>query len=325
MVACMATWGTPAHADPNGAPTYRTLAGTGANVTSHVMDGLSDVVVDGTGTKLIASYDATGSAQVTTQDPATHTGCTINRPYNAGTGIDALNASLAANNGAGDGCLQFARASSNSAANYPGKNLTYIPFASDAVAYAVRADSSISRKLSLATLKTIYNCGGGSAFLPVLPAYGSGTRSTWLKKLGITDSATLTSDGVHGCISEVDSTGAPLVESTGNQLVDPRQIVPYSISEYLAQVNGVVPDIHGTAVLGQIDGIPPTLVNTGSTVSRDVYNVVPTSTVVGAATDPTYVSVFVGPNSLICQQAATIKKYGFVPAANCGDTSLHTN
>ena len=185
LVGALAFTASPASADPSGSPTFRTLAGVGSDTTEGVLNGLSQVVTVN-GTKAIASYDAFGSATIQTKDnPA----CVMNRPAGSGAGVTALVASLDAANG----CLDFARSSSNNASSYAGKNLAYIPFAVDAVTYAVRSDSGISRTLTKAQLTTIYNCGAGANYKPMLPQFGSGTRSFFLKSLGFTDAADFTS------------------------------------------------------------------------------------------------------------------------------------
>ncbi len=111
--------GGAAQADPAGAPTYRDLAGVGSDTTQGVVNGLADAITVG-GVKVLGSYDATGSANITTKDPATKPNCTIPRPAGSGNGVNALVASLDGNTG----CVQFARSSSNNSANYAGKNLT---------------------------------------------------------------------------------------------------------------------------------------------------------------------------------------------------------
>ena len=142
--ACLATLSLTigsAMADPSNPAGPRDLAGTGSDTTQGVMNGLSDVVKINNN-KVIASYDATGSAQITTKGTTGSAPCTMNRPSGSGAGIDALVASLAANGGAGDGCLQFARSSKNDSANRGGKNLVYIPFAVDQIGYATKISSS---------------------------------------------------------------------------------------------------------------------------------------------------------------------------------------
>lgn len=314
LAAAMLTTGT-AGADPSGTPTYRDLAGTGSDTTQDVMNGLSNDVLVG-GNKVIGSYDASGTPQITTKDPAGGVNCTMNRPSGSGNGVNALIASMQA----GNNCLQFARSSSQSSANFPGAGLTYIPFATDAVAYAVRSDSSISKKLTVAQLQTIYNCGGGANFKPLLPQFGSGTRQFFLQKLGFTDSADFTSQPTHNCIVQVDATGKPLLENTGSLLTDPKQIAPYSIAQWLSQTNAIVPDVHGKTVLGQINGVSPTVLNTTSEFNRSVYNVIPTAQQGNAP----YSTVFVGPNSQVCTNAATIQRYGFGTNPDCGSTTIRT-
>ena len=314
LAAAALTTGT-AGADPTGTPQYRPLAGVGSDTTEHVMNGLSEVVTINGG-KVIGSYDASGSATITTKDPATTPGCTINRPSGSGNGVNALIASVQA----GNNCVQFARSSSNSAANFPGAGLTYVPFATDAVTYAIRSDSAISKRLTVAQLQAIYNCQAGANFQPLLPQFGSGTRQFFLRELGFTDTADFTSQPSHQCVRQTDATGAPLLENTGTLLTDPRQIAPYSIAQYLSQINVVVPDVHGKTVLGQINGISPTILNNSSVMDRAVYNVIPTAQ---EGTAP-YSTVFVGSGSLVCANADTIKRYGFGTHADCGSTAIRT-
>src|SRR5215470_7282851 len=75
--------GSVASADPSGTPTYRQLAGVGSDTTQGVMNGLSQVVTIN-GVKVLGSYDAVGSTNVTTKDPATTPGCTMGRPNGSG-------------------------------------------------------------------------------------------------------------------------------------------------------------------------------------------------------------------------------------------------
>lgn len=309
--------GSVAVADPSGAPTYRQLSGVGSDTTQGVMNGLANVITIG-GVKVIGSYDAVGSANVTTKDPATNPNCTIPRPNGSGAGRAALLTSLqAANN-----CLDFARSSSLTlTAATPG--LTYVPFAVDAVTYAITPTSSIPRKLSLADVKSIYHCdpnfvgtGPNFALTVYLPQAGSGTRSFWETTVGITDADVVA--GVYPCIKDTKN-GAPVEEHDG-RVLDDNSIAPFSIAQYNAQSSQTIADLRGRAILGTIDGLAPTTLNTNFGVKRDVYNVIPTSKI---GTAP-WSTVFAGPNSLICQQANLINTYGFATNANCGDTSKQT-
>ncbi|WP_220795441.1 substrate-binding domain-containing protein [Streptomyces shenzhenensis] len=312
---------TQASADPSGTPTYRQLSGVGSDTTQDVMNGLANAITIN-GTKVIGSYDATGSANVTTKDPATKPGCTMARPNGSGAGRTALQNSLQANGGAGDGCLDFSRSSSlNLAASNPG--LTYVPFAVDAVTYAITPTGTVPRKLSLNDLKAIYHCdanyvgtGPNYSLSVLLPQAGSGTRQFWEAQMGITDADVVA--GVYPCIK--DTKNGKSVQEHDGRVLDDKSIVPFSIAQYNSQASQTIADLRGRAILGTIDGLAPTVLNSSFGVKRDVYNVIPTSKI---GTAP-YSQVFVGSNSLICQQASVINTYGFAANPNCGDTSKQT-
>lgn len=309
--------GSVASADPSGTPTYRQLSGVGSDTTQGVMNGLSNVVTIN-GVKVIGSYDAVGSANITTKDPATTPGCTIARPNGSGAGRTALSNSLAAANN----CLDFSRSSSlNLSAATPG--LTYVPFAVDAVSYAITPTSAVPRKLALTDLKAIYHCDPnyvGTApnfgLTVYLPQAGSGTRSFWESTMGITDADVVA--GVYPCIKDTKN-GAPVEEHDG-RVLDDNSIAPFSIAQYIAQSSQTIADLRGRAILGTVDGVSPTTLNSNFGVKRDVYNVIPTSKI---ATAP-WSTVFAGSNSLICQQSNLINTYGFATNAHCGDTSQQT-
>lgn len=344
--ACLASLAliTPsAIAEPNGPPTFRALAGSGSDTTQDVLNGLSDVVLGDDpeipgvdSTKLIASYNASPPGNITTKDPNaanpnSNPNCTFARAVGSTNGVRALvrertNARNApAGSDASDPCLDFARSSANTSqlAEFNGTGLTYIPFAVDAVTYATRKGSGVSRNLTAASLAQIYTCTHPqqSTFRPLLPLSGSGTRTFFLQTIGLTDSPTFTT--TNPCVSQVDALGNPLLENTGNLLTDARQIAPYSIAQYISQSTGVVTDVRGQADLRNLNGIPPVLLNTASTGRRDVYNVVPTSQL-GAGT-PTN-AAFVGAGSGTCTNTNTITRFGFAVATNCGvvDPALQT-
>ena len=313
--ACLATLSLTvgsAVADPNGDPQFRQLVGVGAQTTQGLMNALSDIITIG-GVKVIGSYDNGPPGQITTKAPPAN--CTITRPNQGGAGLNALVASKQA----GDGCVQFARVVTNDSANRPGTGLVYIPAAVDALTYAIRDDSTISRKLSLASLTAIYNCQVPT-IKPLLGVFGAGNRTFFLQKLGITDAADLVTQPGHTCIKDTDANGNPLLANDGTLLTDPQQIVTYSSGPYLAQVNQVVPDRHGKAVLGSIDGISPAVLNNDSVMSRDVYNVIDKAKL----NDPTTNTVFVGSGSAVCTNVATIKRQGFNVNPNCGSTTIQS-
>jgi len=310
-------------ADPP-ALTYGTLAGVGSDTTQSVLNGIaSDYAASHSGTYLLSSYDAVGSATIQTKADAAC--AAITRPANSGGGVDALHASLIANAGAGDGCIDFARSSSGPGSAQTGYNLQYIKFATDAVTYSIRSDSAISKTLTTAQLKAIYDCTAGAAYVPLLPNFGSGTRKFFLASLGYSstdqNNASFSGSVGHTCVTDAGE------ENTGTLLTDPKNIIPFSIGSYLGQYNGVAPAVLGKAVLGRVNNIGAFTLNGGSSFARSVYNVIPT----GKLADPNYIQAFVGTNgsglsndSFVCQDTATILKYGFALNAACGGNGTAT-
>lgn len=296
-------------ADPVGAPTYRQLAGTGSDTTEEILQALSETTTIG-GTKVLGSYNATGSAQITTKDPATTTGCTINRPNGSTAGRNALLASLNANGGAGDGCLDFARSSSARGSTNNTPDLAYVPFAVEGLSFAITSTSTIPRKLSKADLQGIYKCTitGGGTFKPLLPQTGSGTRSAWITYIYGAANADLTP---FTCL--VDNAG----QEHDGRILDNNSIVPYSSAQYVAQTTGTIQDKRGRAVLGQIDATTPLASNAGFANVRSLFNLIPVSKI---GTAP-WSTTFAGSGSLICTQTSQLALFGLAPAANCGDTS----
>ncbi len=194
----------PAQADPTNPPGPRQLAGVGSDTTQDVMNGLADAISIG-GTKPLASYDATGSATIQTKaDPA----CVINRPNGSGAGRTALlqQLQLPAN------CLQWSRSSALNLAAAP-VQLTYVPFAVDAVTYATTDTSSVPRQLTLAQLQAIYKCQI-PGFQPYIPQAGSGTRAFWLGQMGITEAQLPT----FPCIKDNKPGVGPIQEHDGRVL-----------------------------------------------------------------------------------------------------------
>ncbi|MFD3486243.1 substrate-binding domain-containing protein [Streptomyces sp. NPDC058665] len=292
----------PAQADPPPGE-YRVLAGVGSDTTQDVFNGLGNAVASG---DLIASYNATGPAIKTRE-----VNCDLTRPNGSSAGINALRNAVDNNTG----CLDFAR-SSRGVNNDSTTDLTWIPFAKDAVTFAVRGDSDLPTALTTQQLTDIYTCDldelNGVALTPLLPQAGSGTRSFFLGALGLTE------DTFGPCVDDT------VQEHNGEELDSEGDIAPYSIAQYIAQGNqpGDVIDRRGFSVLGSVDGAQPTLadgkLNTAFPFNRDVYNVVPTENL----DLPNIEAAFVTGDSLVCDQDAVIEEYGFGTVANCGSTVL---
>lgn len=288
---------TPANADPVGAPTYRALAGVGSDTTQDLNNGLSQVVTGSTGAKLIASYDAIGSATIKTKS----TGATFNRPNGSGAGVSALKA--AKTGGAYGGVtlsstdLQFARSSSAPSTTSASGTYSYIPLALDAVSYARNSAGSVPSDLTKSDLTKIYTAangasvslsvgtytvgveGSGAQIVPFLPQANSGTRSFWLGQLGVTSIGSAVSD-TYGSSTSVQEHDGSVVAAVTNA------IVPFSIAQYIAQGNSstlsteysvTVADRRHGAVLGSVEGVAPTssgALNTSFPIARPVFTVV---------------------------------------------------
>ncbi|MGO9961937.1 MAG: hypothetical protein ACLPUG_00725 [Acidimicrobiales bacterium] len=360
-----------AHADLPASATFD-MAGGGSDTTTPVMDAIALIATPGhqSTTNLFASFDATGSATVNTTNPNT-TGVTCTaqtRPNGSGQGLKALAGTLS---GTTAGCFQFARASRGPATGDP-TGLTWIPFALDIVDFAVTNTSAVPRTLTLAQLQAYYTCQtsivgvqgtagnpgfNGYARNPVLPQSGSGTRLFWESLMGITDSAVGTGTyggGTLGCIINGVNPANPSQiweEHTGVLLGD-YELEPFSIAQYEIQAEGLITDLRGRSVLGDLQNPSgtvwqPQVVNApGSQTSvavatgvpagfeREVYNVVP-SAEIGVSTTPLDVEinqVFVGSGSDMCSTTGTygttiqntILEYHLLPDPNCGSTTLHT-
>lgn len=298
-----------ASAEPQGPPQYRALAAVGSDTTQEAVNGLSEVIKDDAGTKLIGSYNATpAGSQIKTKA----NGCQFDRPDGSGAGRKALLASLTTGSQT-FGCVDFSRSSSLDLTATPsGQGLTYIPFATDSLTYAITTGSSIPRNLTTAQLTSIYKCEV-QGINPLLPQANSGTRKSWLSQLGLTE----TTKGA--CVKDTNN-GASVQEHDGRAITGPNDIAPFSVSQYIAQSFGAQTDRRGRSTLGVIDGKPPVVLNTDASGTRQVYNVVPTANL---GTDPIK-SVFVGPSSKVCQAKTTIQNFGFGVNADCGSTTNQT-
>ncbi|MFC6356683.1 substrate-binding domain-containing protein [Luethyella okanaganae] len=327
-VALTAAIASPAMADP--ATNDKVLNGTGSDTTQDVMNGLASVI----GGTALGSWDAIGSATIQVKSG----GPIFNRPNGSGNGVKALTASI---NPEGTrtwggvsitGQLDFARSSSGPSVT--GTDLTYIPFAKDAVTFAVHEASDFPRDIPIGTaadaptkftLRNIYKCtvtsfsdsfGTPVTITPLIPQSGSGTRSFWQSKLG------LSTEGFGTCVTDRGNT---VQEHKGDAITGVGEIVPISIAQYIAQSNGKVNDARGYAELGKVAGKSPVVFSAGKPamnsafpINRSVYNVVATSRL----GDSAIAAAFVGAGSAICSNTAEIQSYGFASlGASCGSVT----
>lgn len=332
------TFGTaaPAFADPAGP---KDLNGTGSDTTQDVMSGVASVVTN------LGNWDAVPAGSSITVD-----GTTFSRPIGSTAGIRALSSSIRGIAYAGTtlpvGTLDFARASA--LRSEAGTELTYIPFARDAVTIAMNISSDFPKDVALGaagqatnlfTLRNIYlgtvtsfidSAGNTVTIRPLLPQVNSGTRTYWVSVLGTTEAA-LTAGG------RATDLGNTVQEHDGTFLTRDGDIVPFSVGQWLAQSNNrslptSVVERRGQAVLGSIDTVKP-IIYDGTTIttnpdflpSRLVYNVVETralTTSTPSANDLAIRAAFAGSTSAVCAAQTQIKQYGFATiGSQCGSTT----
>ena len=337
----------PAHADPSG---LKSLAGAGSDTTQDVLSGVASVV------SAIGSYDAIGTSTIQTKSG----GPFFTRPNGSTDGVKALSASVnntgtrtwPASGGVSiTGQLDFARSSSAPSGSFVGTDLTYIPFARDAVTYAVSAASDFPRDIALGnasqdsispapfTLRNIYR-GTVTSYVdgdfnsvtirPILNQSGSGTRAFWLSAIGMTETTILG--------TPTTDLGNTAQEHTGTYIVNPGDIAPFSVAQYIAQGNhGVLPttivERRGNIELGNVDTVKPILFSAGGGVelnsafpiNRLVFNVVQTTRLAGTSSNDLLLqSTFAGTSSSVCAATAQIKQYGFGTIGSlCGNTTTY--
>jgi hypothetical protein len=149
-----------------------------------------------------------------------------------------------------------------------------------------------------------------------IPQPGSGTRSFWIGQVKITEQNI--TDGVTAA-KDVTSTGLAVQEHDGTAVAtDPYALVGFSISQWVAQTNGVAPKRTAGAILRSMGGLEATVVTDGvyataptwSAIKRAVYNIVPTA-LVNADEENAITRAFRGTNSLVCQSQAVIQQFGY--------------
>jgi ABC-type phosphate transport system substrate-binding protein len=360
-----------ANADPTPLPgNARPLQGVGSDTTEEVMNGMADVIVDGSSNKLISSWNAKGSAGFSTRvSNPIGSDCSFSgnagegtylegrRPNGSGQGQNALRDAFIASGGAHQifGCLDFSRSSSTpSAGNLGTLQVKALALGTDSLTFALNRATVIPRSLTKQNLIDAYHCNFGGftsgAWKALIPQAGSGTRSSWLGKVGLTE-ADLAPNGSFPCVTDQADLGTrggsnPLQEHDLRTL-NTTSIAPVSVAQWVSMMGGAVSDLRGPSMLGTIKAstgtIPevsyPIAMNTGYgnlvgttddfAATRTVFNVVPTSTLTGGAdANANAILVFEDTNadpavntSLICQRTDVLQKYGFAPIATCGTGS----
>lgn len=322
-------------ADPGSATDYRTYAAVGSDTTQSVWNGLANG--SGAVNPSVASWDAfppAPSATIKTKS----TGPSFNRPQGSGAGVQALSASFDASNNNYQGVniknqVDFARSSSGAAKD--GTDLTYLPFARDAVSLAVKSSATGSVNVTTQQLANIYTCVAGANTVtvgstavtvnPKLPQASSGTRSFFLKAIGVANPGS--------CVTTVGA------ENDGGQFTTNGDVIPFSAAQWIGQKNGVASNtIINGQVLASVNGQAPT---TGSgtnltpgalygststepstaagTFARDTYNVVATS---AYTANTALVSTVLKSNLTTANAIDVIESYGFLALDYVGNPTI---
>jgi ABC-type phosphate transport system substrate-binding protein len=312
-------FGGQAFADPPAGvhPKGNDVVGVGSDATQYVTDALASAynkTVTGASTPKLFSWDASGSATIVTKAGAP----SITRPNGGNAGVAALLADT-------KNYINFARTTSPKKTDGSQNSLTFYAFARDGVTWASpkSSPSKTPTNLTSAQLKGIFtgvitNWNQISPTLasnpihPYLPASTFALRTFFESALGISD-------------AQVGANVKTLTEQSNGKLVngDPLAILPYSISNYIAQTKVVVPNNTGGVTIRSIDGKVPAPSNVlnpnfSPTFLRLVYNVAKKTQVTN---NPLIVKIF-GKGGYICSQPAIITKYGFGSLGTaCGVTS----
>jgi ABC-type phosphate transport system substrate-binding protein len=353
-----------AKADPakGTTPTYFDIVGVGSNTTQYLVDQMALNFDQATDKKygnttthpLIYSWDAINPYTGATADKiVTKAGCTsVERPNGSGAGVTALEENT--KNKEGYYCIDYARSSSGRSSTAPAKGaggVLYVPFAEDAVTWATDATTDAPKSLTLTQLAEIYDSkvtnwdqvgGKNAAIKAYIPQSGSGTRSFWLKEIGVTTLG-----------SKVETYTPEENEGTDKVFKnDPNAIYIYSVGAWLSQKyhSGKGQNTFGSNLsgylqnLGEVNGTVP-VVKTGTTKNPDyiinvkfsadtvkgetsyplvrkLYNVVRYDATAKADMQPRELPFF-GPKAdggYLCSAAGTtiIEDYGFLPYAGCG-------
>ena len=251
------------------------------------------------------------------------------------------------------GKFHYARSSSGPSGAVANGVVTYVPFAQDNMTYAtaplnitkipsdiplgtvantsevsliniykgnitrVITDANTGDFIKLAAPSYVLEAGEVSNTINAyIPQAGSGTRSFWIGQVKITE-ADIT-NGVTAA-KDVTPTGISVQEHDGTAVAtDPYALVGFSISQWVAQTNGVAPKRTAGAVLRSMGGLEATVVTDGvyataptwSAIKRAVYNIVPTA-LINADEENAYTRAFRGTNSLVCQSQTVIQKFGY--------------
>jgi hypothetical protein len=353
---------------------YAALSGASPSPTNGATSGSFDTTQfytplhssDATGDLTIASFDA-NPAGGTTVNPGCITtktgGPSFDRPNSTTAGLLALddvvegklfNNTSASCTGTGvsvTGEIDFARAARGPATGskaLPGTDLTFIPFARDALGFLLYDPTGAlsATPLTTAELTTLYSSSSGHITVgstqvnACLTISGSTPRSNLETVLGDSDTQASAAATAADCNNIQQNSGDSFYSQALAALAVPHTtevgdfVIPISSGSWISQANGLAVDRSSTARSNHVDlasitdatagalGKPytgtapsetPNTTYYQSLYGYNVYTVLPTSSVTGSFSDPGLVSLFVGTSSSLCQSSeqALINKFGF--------------
>ena len=265
--------GSPAQADPK---QFEGFIAVGSDTTQDVMNAFSGFT-SGVNYVPLQSTAATGQVQITSFDAgaascvATKTGAgAILRPNGSsagrrilsqiGQGLGSWGSGSSCGRKDPSGLIDFARSSSgparvNNTAD-TGTDLTYVPFARDALTFAYySADGTSSTDTTQANLDLIFTNGTGTiGTTPVIPCgiqTSSGTYASWNTLVGVIDTEMETGTALCRSVLGVPDTAGRLQEHNGPQLKIKGDLIAGGV------VNGAtVPALQDNRCDGVVGGNP---------------------------------------------------------------------
>ncbi|WP_427896326.1 substrate-binding domain-containing protein [Kribbella sp. GL6] len=211
-LAVVATTALSAAAEPNFTPDNDDVVVVGSDTTEFVLADLANLYNSSNPTRRIASFDATGSAQIQIRP-----GVTIDRPNGSGAGVNAL---------CGRTDIDAARASRGKGSSDCADS-RFLKFAQDHLRWMANSGVTGVTSLTDAQLTSIYNCqttnwsqlgGPNLPIVPLIPQINSGTRATWAGLVGIPNSPlpNCVKDNVGG--TDVQEHDPALVKTTAGSI-----------------------------------------------------------------------------------------------------------
>jgi len=366
-----------AQADPSFTTAY---AGVGSDVTQDVyaaMTGLSPSPGNGatsgtfdetqsytplmssnaTGNVTIDSFDANPAGGTTTSPGCLTTklgGPTFDRPNSSTAGITALedevtntawqNTTPSCTSSATviTGQIDFARSARGPSSKLPGSNLTFIPFARDALGIATYDHDTgnlATNPITTGELTALYSSStgvgtiNGQTVKACSPIAGTAPLTAMENAAGVTATQIATATTASGC-NGIEQNSANAFYATVSGLGADDFIIPISAGSWISQINGRAVDRSSTAqtadgvtlasicnqttafsgsCTGTLLGEPFTGTGTSllpnTTYYQDtlfgynIYTVVPTDSITGTFADEPLISLFVGGTSSLCQSS----------------------